>query len=104
MYNNEPLECVKSLKYLGLEVPLNHKWNKCTTNCLDARKRPYYAFENMCNHGEIKCWALKKYIFDTLVTLVLLYGVDVWGDIIIKYTRKEFQNVLKILWYKTLNK
>ena len=24
MYNNEPLECVKSFKYLGLEVPSNH--------------------------------------------------------------------------------
>ena len=25
MYNNEPLKCVESFKYLGLEVPSNHK-------------------------------------------------------------------------------
>ena len=28
----------------------------------------------MC-YREVKCWVLKKYIFDTLVRLVLLYGV-----------------------------
>ena len=32
-----------------------------------------------CKHREMKCWFIKKYIFNTLVTLVLLYGVDVWG-------------------------
>ena len=46
----------------------------CYTH-LEAGKKLYYAFENTCNHGDIKCWVFKKYIFDTLVTLVLLYGV-----------------------------
>ena len=69
----------ESFKYLGLEVPLNHRWNECATHRLEAGKRAYYAFENTCNHGDIKCWVLKKYIFDTLVTPVLFYGVEVWG-------------------------
>ena len=34
MYNNEPLETMKSLKYLGLEVPLNKKCNECAPTTL----------------------------------------------------------------------
>ena len=71
IYNNESLECVESFKYLGLEVPSNHRWNECATLRFEAGKGAYYAFENTCNHGDIKCWVLKKYLFDTLVTPVL---------------------------------
>ena len=77
VYNNEPLDCVESFKYLGLEVSSNHRWNECATRCLEAGKQAYYVFENTCNHGDIKCSVLKKYLFDTLVTPVLLYGVEV---------------------------
>ena len=59
------------------------------------RKRAYYAFENTCNHGVSKCWVLKKYLFDTLVTPVLLYGMEVWDGSISKSTWKEFENVQK---------
>ncbi|MCO5605801.1 hypothetical protein L7F22_059985 [Adiantum nelumboides] len=95
VYNKEPLEVVESFKYLGLEVPANHKWKDCAMRRLEAGKRAYYAFENMCNAGEIKCWALNKYLFDTLVTSVLLYGVEIWGGSISKSTWKEFENVQK---------
>ena len=93
IYNNEPLECVESFKYLGLEVPSNHRWNECAARCLEAGKRAYYAFENTCDRGDIKCWVLKKYLFDTLVTPVLLYGVEVWGGSIPNSTWKEFEHV-----------
>ena len=96
MYNNEPLECVESFKYLGLEVPSNHRCR------LEAGKRAYYAFENTCNLGDIKCWVLKKYLFDTLVTPVLLYRVEVWGGNIPKSTWKEFENVQKYFITKFL--
>ena len=86
---------MESFKYLGLEVPLNHRWNECATHRLEAGKRAYYAFENTCNHGDIKCWVLKKYLFDTLVTSVLLYGVEVWGGSIPKSMWKAFENVQK---------
>ena len=84
---------MESLKYLGLEVPSNHRWNECATHHLKAGKQAYYAFENTCNRGDIKCWILKKYLFDTLVTPMLLYGWEVWGGSILKSTWKEFENV-----------
>jgi len=95
VYNNETLEVVESFKYLGLEVPANHKWHECAMRLLEAGKRAYYELENMCNAGDVKCWILKKYLFDTLVTPVLLYGVEVWGGSISKSTWKEFENVQK---------
>ena len=107
LYNNEPLEYVESFKYLGLEVPSNHRWNECATRRLEAGKRAYYAFENTCNLGDIKCWVLKKYLFDILVTPVLLYGVEVWGSSIPKSTWKEFENLQKHFlqsFYKLRNK
>ena len=95
VYNNQPLEVIDSFKYLGLKVPSNHKWKGCAMQCLEAKNRAYYAFKNMCNAGEIKCWALKKYLFDTLVTLLLLYGVEARGGSIAMSTWKEFESVQK---------
>ncbi|MCO5570377.1 hypothetical protein L7F22_024097 [Adiantum nelumboides] len=92
VYNKEPLEVVESFKYLGLDILANHKWKDCAMRCLEVKKRAYYAFENMCN---AECCALKKYLFDILVTPVLLYGVEVWGGSISKSTWKEFENVQK---------
>ena len=86
---------MESFKYHGLEVPSNHRWNECGRHRLNVGKRAYYAFQNICNLGHIKCCVLKKYLFDTLVTLVLLYGVEVWGDSIPKSMWKEFENVQK---------
>ena len=62
---------------------------------LKPEKRAYYAFENMCHQGDIKCWVLKKYLFDTLVTPVLLYGVEVWGGSISNSSWKEFEAIQK---------
>ena len=42
---------------------------------------------------DIECWVLKKYIFNTLVTPMLLNGVKVWCGSIPKSTWKEFENV-----------
>ena len=89
------------VQYLDLQVLSNHRWNECATRRLEAGKRAYYAFENTCNLGDIKCWVLKKYLFDT-VTPVLLYGVEVWGGNIPKFTWKEFENVRKHFLTKLL--
>ena len=75
MYNNEPLECVESFKYLGREVSLNYRQNEYVVRHLEYEKRAYYAIENTCNHGEINYSVLEKYLFNILVISMLLYGV-----------------------------
>ena len=95
MYNEIPLESVENFKYLGLEISANYKWHGCAMRRLEAGKRAYYAFENMCNHGNIKSWTLKKYLFDALVIPVILYGVEVWGGSISNSTWKDFEGVQK---------
>ncbi len=95
VYNHEPLEVVESFKYLGLEIPTNRKGRECAMRWLEAGKRAYYAFKNLCNKGEIKCWTFKKYLFDALVLSVILYGVEVWGGRFSKSTWKQFESIQK---------
>ena len=43
---------------------------------LEVRKMVHFAFENIWHGGETKCW-VKKYLLDTWMALMLLYGVEV---------------------------
>ena len=55
-YQGKPIEAVDSFKYLGLEIPSNHRWYKCATKRRENGKRAYYAFENMCRQANIQSW------------------------------------------------
>ena len=79
LYSNVPLETTESFTYLGLEVPSIIDWINVLPNAYKVGKRPYYTFENIGNDNDIKCWVLKKYLIETLVTSKLLYGMEVWG-------------------------
>ena len=71
VYKNEPHETIESFKYPRLNVPSNHRWNECVIYCLEVD-------EGITMHWrtyQIKCWVLKKYPFDILITLVL----SLWG-------------------------
>ena len=59
-------------------------------------KRAYYAFENMCRQADIQSWNLKKYLFDTLVTPVILYGVEVWGGSLSKDRWNDIEKIQKL--------
>ena len=80
---------ILALKFLQIIDGMNE------LHTTEAGKRAHYAFENTCNHGDIKCWVLKQYLFDTLVTPMLLHWVEEWGGSIPKFTWKEFENVQK---------
>ena len=55
-----------------MQVQFLLRWNESATRRVEPCKRGYYAFENRTR-------VLEKYLFDTLVTPILLYGVEVWG-------------------------
>ena len=95
-YQGKPIEAVNSFKYLGLEIPSDHKWYQCATKRRENGKRAYYAFENMCRQAGIQSWNLKKYLFDTLVTPVILYGVEVWGGSLSKDRWNDIKKIQKL--------
>ena len=55
------------------------------------KDKPYYAFEDTCNYEKIKYWVLKKNLFDTLVTQILLYRVEVWGSSTLNLLEESFK-------------
>ena len=50
----------------------------------------------MCRHVGIQSWNLKKYLFDTLVTSVILYGVEVWGGSLSKDIWNDIEKIQKL--------
>jgi hypothetical protein len=56
-------------------------WRKCLhTSILELIFwKVYYGLENNCKLVDLWLWDKKKLLFETLVTLVILYGCEVWG-------------------------
>ena len=56
----------------------------------------------MCKQANIQSWNLKKYLFDTLVTLVIMYGVEVWGGSLSKDRWNDIEKIQKLFLTKFL--
>ena len=41
--------------------------------------KAYFGLENDCKSVNLVMWDKKKFLFETLVILVILYGCEVWG-------------------------
>lgn len=78
-YAGQPIEVVSTFKYLGIEIPADHRWHTCVERRLAAGKSKYYQFENDCSHTDTKCWKIRCILFDAYVLQTVLYGVEVWG-------------------------
>ena len=74
---------------LKLKIRINRTLRTIMSH-FKPRKRAYYAFDEISNGGEIKNWVLKKYLFNTLVPLVLR-GVVVGCGNMCESTKKEFE-------------
>jgi hypothetical protein len=55
--------------------------------------KAYYGLENNCKLANLWSWDKKKLFFETLVTLVILYGCEVWGCSI---SREFWRKIKKI--------
>ena len=49
--------------------------------------------ENKCNRSDTHGWDVKLMLFNAMVTLVLLYGVEVWGDTISLNAWNEIEKI-----------
>jgi hypothetical protein len=77
VYDNNNLEVVTSYKYLGIDIHHKLNWNYSIEKMIIGGWKAYYGLENNCK--KIELWNLdkKKLLFDTLVTLFILYGCEV---------------------------
>jgi hypothetical protein len=70
---------VTSYKYLGIDIHHKLNWNYSIEKMIIGGWKAYYGLENNCKSVDLWSWDKKKILFETLVTLVILYGCEVWG-------------------------
>ena len=79
-YARQHIEVVSTFKYMGIEIPTNHRWHTCVEQQLAVGKSKYYQFENDYNHTDTQCWKIRCILFDAYVLQMVSYGVEVWGE------------------------
>jgi hypothetical protein len=77
VYDNNNLEEVTSYKYLGIGIHHKLNSNDSIEKMIIGGWKAYYGLEYNCKVFEIWSWDKKKFLFDTLVTPINLYGCEV---------------------------
>lgn len=75
MYDNSNLEEVSSYKYLGIDIHHKLNWNYSIEKMINGEWKAYFGLENNCKMTNLVMWDGKNFLFETLVTLVILYDV-----------------------------
>ena len=57
--------------------------------------KSYYQLENNCKAVDLYIWSKKRFLFETLVTPVFLYGCEVWGCIISRKSWRKIEMIQK---------
>jgi hypothetical protein len=84
------LEEVNLYKYLGVNFITSSSENYSVDKRINGEWKSYFGLEN--NYKEnILFLEKKKVLFDTLVTLVILYGCEVWGCNIYRETWRKIE-------------
>ena len=79
MYDNSNLEEVSSYTYLGIDIHHKLNYNYNIQKRISGGWKAYFGLENNCKTKNLVMWDNKKLLFQTLVTLVILYGFEVSG-------------------------
>jgi hypothetical protein len=95
VYDNNSLEEVPSYKYLGIDIHHKLNWNYSIEKRINGGWKAYYGLENKCKLADLWLWDKKKLLFDTLVTLVILYGCEVWGCNISRESWRKIEQIQK---------
>ena len=100
IYDNRNLEEVTSYKYLGIDIHYKLNWNYSIEKRINGVWKAYFGLENNYKLANLVMWDKNKFLFETLVILVILYGCEVWGCNISKqYWRKIEQIQKRFLTY-----
>jgi hypothetical protein len=77
VYDKNSLEEVPSYKYLGIDIHHKLNWNYIIEKRTNGWCKYYYGLENNCKSVDLWLWDKKKFLFHTLITLIILYGCEV---------------------------
>ena len=97
MYDNSKLEEVSSYKYLGIDIHHKLNWNYRIQKRIKGGWKAYFGLENNCKTENLVMWDTKKFLFETLVTLVILYGCEVWGCNISRESWRKIEQSRNVL-------
>jgi len=67
-----------SNKYLGIDIHYKLNWNYIMEKRINGGWKPYFGHEINCKLANLMMWDKKKFLFETLIILVILYGCEVW--------------------------
>jgi len=90
MYGNSNLEEVPYYRYLGIDIHHKLNWNYSIEKRINGGWKAYFGLENNCKTENLVMWDRKKFLFETLVTHVILYECEVWGCSI---SRESWRNI-----------
>eukprot|EP00253_Pinus_taeda_P016131 PITA_16131 len=95
MYDNSNLEEVSSYKYLGIDIHHKLNWNYSIDKRINEGCKAYFGLENNCKTTNLVMWDRIKFLFETLVTPVILYGCEVWGCSISRESWRKIEQIQK---------
>jgi hypothetical protein len=72
-----------SIETIALRKSINGGW------------KAYFGLENTCKLTYFWLWDKKNLLFETLVTLVILYGCEVWGCSISRESWRKIEKIQK---------
>jgi hypothetical protein len=96
VYDNNNLDKVTSYKYLRIVIHHKRNWKYIIEKRINGGCKAYCGLENRFKSTGLWKWDNKKLLFETLITLVILYGCDVWGCNI---SRESWRNTDQIQKY-----
>ena len=70
---------MNSYKYLKIDIHHKLNWNYSIEKIINGGWKAYFGLENNCKSVNLVRWDKKKFLFETLVILVILYAYEVWG-------------------------
>ena len=79
IYDNRNLEEVTSYKYLRIDIHHNLNLKYSIEKRINGGWKSYFGLENNCKATNLVMWDKNKFLFETLVTPIILYGCEVWG-------------------------
>ena len=90
IYENRNLEEVASYKYLEIDIHHKLNWNYIIEKMINGGWKAYFGLENNCKSVNMVMWDKNKFLFETLVIPIILYGYEVWGCSI---SRESWRNI-----------